>query len=137
MTRIHTTNTSATPLRLATIFTLILGFAVLPALLHAADAPAVIGNWEGAISAGGQSLRIVLHFTQTKDGALAGTLESPDQGAGAMTIDKVEFKDGALHFEMAAIAATYDGTYDKAKGEISGTWKQSGQSLPLNVKRAK
>jgi len=131
------TNHHAKQLRLAAVFTFIFAIAVLPVLLHAADASPIVGNWEGSISAGGQSLRIVLHFTQTKEGALAGTLESPDQGAGSMPIDKVEFKDAALHFEMTAIAATYDGTYDKAKDEISGTWKQSGQSLPLTVKRAK
>jgi uncharacterized protein len=131
------TNMHAKKLRLATIFALVLGFAVLPALLHAADAPAIVGNWEGTMSAGGQSFRIVLHFTQTKEGALAATLESPDQGPGAMAIDKVEFKDAALHFEITPIAAAYDGTYDKAKDEISGTWKQSGQAIPLNVKRAK
>ena len=131
------TNMHAKNFRFATIFALVLAFAVLPALLHAADAPAIVGNWEGTMSAAGQSYRIVLHFTQTKEGALAATLESPDQGPGAMAIDKVEFKDAALHFEITPIAAAYDGTYDKAKDEISGTWKQSGQAIPLNVKRAK
>ena len=131
------TNMNAKKLRLAAIFTLILGFAVLPALIHAADAPAIVGNWEGSMSGGGQSYRLVLHFTQSKEGAVGGTLESPDQGPGSMAIDKVEFKDGALHFEITSIAASYDGTYDKAKDEISGQWKQSGQTLPLNVKRTK
>jgi hypothetical protein len=131
------TNIYGKKLRLAAIFTLILGFAILPALLHAADAPAVVGNWEGAISAGGQSLRIVIHITQSKEGALGGTLESPDQGPGAMAIDKVDFKDAAFHFEITSIAAAYDGTYDKAKDEIAGQWKQSAQTLALNVKRAK
>jgi hypothetical protein len=131
------TNIHAKKLRLATIVTLILGIAVLPALIHAADAPAIVGNWEGSMSAGGQSYRLVIHFTQTKEGALAATLESPDQGPGAVAIDKIEFKDAALHFEITSIAATYDGTYDKAKDEISGSWKQSGQTFPLNVKRVK
>jgi hypothetical protein len=123
--------------RRAVVFTLVLGLAVLPSLLRAADAPAIVGNWEGSISAGGQSLRVLLHFTQTKEGALAATLESPDQGPGAMAIDKIEFKDAALHFEITSIVASYDGSFDKAKDEISGQWKQSGQSLPLNFKRAK
>ena len=124
-------------LRLAAVFTLILGFAVLPALLHAAAAPVIVGNWEGSISAGGQSLRIQFHFTEAKDGSLAGTLVSPDQTDQAIAIDKIEFKDPTLHFEIAAIGGAYDGSYDKAKDEITGTWKQGGQALPLNVKRAK
>jgi hypothetical protein len=131
------TNLHASKLRLAAVFTLILGFVVLPALLHAADAPAVVGNWEGSISVGAQSLRIQLHFTQTKEGALAGTMVSPDQSADSIPIDKIDFKVSALHFEITAIGGSYDGTYDKTKDEINGTWKQGGQSLPLNVKRAK
>src|SRR5882724_543981 len=132
MTNLHTPK-----LRLAAVCTLILGFAVLPALLHAADAPAIVGNWEGAISVDAQSLRIQLHCMQTKEGALAGTLVSPDQSADAIPMDKIDFKNPILHFEIAAIGGTYDGSYDKAKDEISGTWKQGGQSLPLSVKRAK
>jgi hypothetical protein len=132
MTNLHTPK-----LRLAAVFTLILGFAVLPALLHAADAPAIVGNWEGSISVGAQSLRLQLHFTQNKDGALAGTMVSPDQSDQSIAIDKIDFKDPKLHFEITAIGGVYDGSYDKAKDEISGTWQQGGQSLPLNVKRSK
>jgi hypothetical protein len=65
-------------LRLISSLMLILAFAVVPAFVSAADAPAIIGNWEGSMSAGGQSFRIQLHFTQSKDGAITGTLVSPD-----------------------------------------------------------
>jgi uncharacterized protein len=131
------TNILAAKLRLAAIFALVLGFAVLPTLLKAADAPAIVGNWEGSISAGPQSYRIVLHFTQDKDGKLAGTLVSPDQSDQSIAMDKIDFKEPTLHFEITAIGGSYDGTYEKAKDEISGQWKQGGQSAPLNVKRAK
>jgi hypothetical protein len=52
-------------------------------------------------------------------------------------MDKVDFKDPALHFEITAIGGAYDGSYDKAKDELSGKWQQGGQSLDLNLKRAK
>ncbi len=130
-------NVSANRSRLTAIFVLALAVAVLPSLLHAADAPAIIGNWEGSMSAGGQSFRIQLHFTLSKEGAITGTLVSPDQSEQAIPVDKLEFKDSALHFEITAIGASYDGSFDKTKDEISGQWKQSGQTLALNVKRAK
>jgi hypothetical protein len=132
MTDIH-----ATKLRLAVALTLVLGLAVLPALLQAAAAPAIVGNWEGALSVGAQSLPVQLHFTQAKDGTLTGTLVSPTQSNEAIPMDKVDYKEPTLHFEVPAIAGSYDGSYDKAKDEISGQWKQGGQSLPLVVKRAK
>jgi hypothetical protein len=106
--------------RLVAALALIFTFAIVPALVKAADAPAVIGNWEGSMSAAGQSFRIQLHFTQSKDGAITGTLVSPDQGEQAIPMDKIEFKDLTLHFEITAIGGSYDGSYDKAKDEISG-----------------
>src|SRR5271165_2317991 len=40
------------------------------------------GAWEGTLDVG-QKLRLVVHLTTTKDG-LAGTLDSPDQGAAGI-----------------------------------------------------
>jgi hypothetical protein len=114
--------------------------AITPVLLHAAaaPAPAVIGNWEGSISAGEQSLRLVIHVTQDKDGGLTGTMDSLDQGANGIPLNNVSFKDPKVHYEIGGTyPGFYDGSYDKAKDEISGHWQQAGQDLTLNLKRAK
>ncbi len=135
--------------RLCLTGALVLAFAiaVTPALLRAApsstpapaDAPAVIGNWEGTLSVGGNSLRLVVHFTQDKDGVLAGSIDSLDQeGSNGMPLSNISYKEPKVHFELAVESpGIYDGSYDKAKDEISGHWQQSGQDLPLVLKRAK
>jgi hypothetical protein len=102
-----------------------------------AEAPAVVGNWEGAISAGGQSLHLVVHITEAKDNSLSATMDSPDQNSMGIPIDKIEFKDPSLHFEITPIGGIYDGSLNKGKSEIAGHWKQAGQDLELNMKRAK
>lgn len=55
------------------IAALALGMAV------AALTPPIVGDWQGALSAGGNSLRMVLHVTQDNESKLTGTVDSPDQ----------------------------------------------------------
>jgi hypothetical protein len=92
------------------------------------------GDWEGALEAGGQTLRVVLHISSYEDGMTA-KLDSLDQniiGAPVTTIQR----DGAkLKFEMRQFAGTFEGTIDKELKTISGEWSQGGGSLPLTLKR--
>lgn len=95
------------------------------------------GNWEGTLDVGAATLRLLLKLSATPDGGLKGTLDSLDQGASDLPIDVITYKEGALHFEMKAIGAAYDGKVEGDGPEITGTWKQSGQSWPLVFKRQK
>jgi uncharacterized protein len=131
-------------LTLALVFVFASGVA--PAFLHArpapamaaVDSPAVIGNWEGSISAGGTTLRLVIHITQDKNAALTGTMDSLDQGANGIPLINVSYKEPKAHFEIGGdYPGIFDGSYDKSKEEISGHWMQAGQDFPLVLKRAK
>lgn len=113
------------------------GTAVLRAALGApAPVPAVVGDWNGAVSAGNSSLRVVLHVSQDKGGNLIATLDSPDQSASGIAITSITFKDPNLHFESESIGGTYDGKINKDNAEIAGEWKQNGVTAPLTFKRA-
>lgn len=101
----------------------------------AAPAP-VVGDWSGILSAGGTTLRVVVHVTQAADGKLAGTLDSPDQGASGIAMTSISFTAPAFHFEIESIAGTYDGKLDKDNSTIVGTWTQGGNELALTLKRA-
>jgi hypothetical protein len=94
-----------------------------------------IGDWEGTIDTGSGSLRVILHISQAADGKLAGSLDSPDQGATGIVIDTVTYKEPDLHFAIEPIASSFDGKMTHNSSEIAGEWKQSGRSLPLVFKR--
>ena len=96
---------------------------------------AVVSDWNGALSTGGGSLRVVIHVVQDKDGKLSGTLDSPDQGATGIAISSITYKEPAFHFEIEKFGAVYDGTMSKDNSEIAGNWKQGSASLPLTFKR--
>jgi hypothetical protein len=115
------------------LLALILALCVGPVL--AANAGSVAGDWEGKLEDGGQTLRIVVHISQDKDGKLSATLDSPDQDAKGIAVSSITYKDPDLHFEIEQIGGSFDGKSNKDLSEISGQWKQGGGSTALSLKR--
>jgi pimeloyl-ACP methyl ester carboxylesterase len=94
------------------------------------DHSGIGGEWQGAIT----RLRLVIKIDQGPDGALKGTLTSLDQGNVTLPIDVVSFDaGGALRLELKRIGAVYEGKLNGT--EITGTWQQSGNTLPLVLRR--
>jgi len=108
--------------------------AVSVSLAMGAPMAGPVGNWEGTLDTGNGTLRIVLHVTQDKDGKLAATLDSPDQGAAGIEISTISFNEPTLHFEISQIGGSYEGKLNKDKNAIEGTWSQGGNSFPLTFK---
>jgi hypothetical protein len=93
------------------------------------------GNWEGAIVAGGNSLRVVMKLSRAADGSAAGIMVSVDQGGQQIPISTVTVKDKQLQLDVRAVGGTYIGALG-ANGEIDGTWTQGPGTLPLHLKRS-
>ncbi len=116
--------------------TLMLGLGIVSALMMAADAPPIIGGWEGTLDPGAQpKKRILVHISMAGDGTLSGTIDYPDQDISGVLITAITYKEPALHFESSPIQGSYDGTMNKENSEITGTWKQGGAALNLILKR--
>ena len=108
---------------------------VLPAAGAARADGHVAGDWEGSMSAGGTSLRILFHVTEAEDGTLSATLDSPDQGAFGVPFDSATFEEGELKLALAAAQASFAGTLSEDGNTLSGTWTQGGQGFPLELSR--
>ena len=121
--------TSLTGLVTMITFTLVLG------AIATASVPTAIGDWEGTIDTGKDSLRVIVHISQAADGKLTGSLDSPDQGTTGEAIDFVTYKEPDLHFAIERFGSSFDGKMNRENSEITGEWKQSGLSLPLVFKR--
>jgi uncharacterized protein len=102
----------------------------------ASQAQSIVGDWQGTLHAGPQDLRLILHITQSDDGALHATMDSVDQGANGIPVSSITFKDSKLSFTSDAVHGSYEGTADKDLNTIKGTWTQS-TPLPLDFERAK
>ena len=116
--------------------TLMLGLGIVSALMMAADAPPIVGGWEGTLDPGAQSKkRILVIISAAGDGSLSGTIEYPDQDTSGILLTAITYKERTLHFESSPIQASYDGTMNKDNSEITGKWKQGGATLSLILKR--
>ena len=93
------------------------------------------GNWLGVLRASGLSFRIVFHITKTEDGNYKATMDSPDQGAKDIPVEKVLLSGDSIKIEMPILRGEYKGRFDDEGTSIEGFWTQSGRTLPLNLEK--
>ncbi|HKO97922.1 MAG TPA: alpha/beta fold hydrolase [Pyrinomonadaceae bacterium] len=92
------------------------------------------GSWPATLEAGGQKLRLVVTVTKSDAGAYAGKFDSLDQGA-SIPIDTITLTGDAVRFEIKSAAIVYEGTLNKERTELTGTFSQADQKFPLTFKR--
>ena len=92
----------------------------------------IVGSWEGKLAVQGTELPLSFHITK-EDESYSATMDSPMQGAFGLPMDEISVKDDEVKMAYAKIGASYTG---KINGEtISGTFSQSGQEFPLELKK--
>jgi len=93
------------------------------------------GDWLGTLSVPGTELRIVFHIELTEAGTLAGTLDSPDQGAYGLRLSTVEEDSDSVVFAIASLGGRYTGRLSEDGDAIAGEWTQGGGTFPLQLRR--
>lgn len=96
---------------------------------------ALVGSWEGPLDVG-EEVATVVHIELGPDGALTGTVDSPDQQVWGLPLSSVEVDaDGAVRIELAMTAGVFEGGLDPASGELRGLWRQRGTTQDFVLKR--
>jgi pimeloyl-ACP methyl ester carboxylesterase len=111
--------------------TLLFAFLILISL--GCSGQDISGAWNGVLQVPGAQLRLVVNLVKTTDGYSA-TLDSPDQGAKGIPVNAIDFVNQTLKFSMTALNAEYQGTLG-SDNTFKGTFKQNGQSFPLDLGR--
>jgi pimeloyl-ACP methyl ester carboxylesterase len=75
-----------------------------------------------------------LNVSKDSSGGFKATLDSPDQGASNLPIDKITLTDSFVHFEKQDIQAIFDGAISRDGTEIAGSLRQ-GIVSPLVLKK--
>ena len=115
---------------------LFLGFVVMRPLLPAHRGPADLqGAWEGALQVQTVKLRLVLKIQQAPDGSCTATMDSVDQGAAGIPVRSLTLSNDTVHADLGQLRAAYDARLNAAATEMTGQWRQAGQSFPLVLKR--
>lgn len=100
--------------------------AAVAAIVQAAPAPQLVGRWEGPLTVGGQSIRIV--FRVEADGKAFA--DSPDQGANGIPAE-ASLSDGVVRFTVPAIGGAFEGRLSDDGRSLTGALSQGGMTLPL------
>lgn len=100
------------------------------------SASGITGDWSGKLKAGNSELTIVFHIT-SESGVLKATMDSPDQGAFGLAVDKVTFENDKLVLEAKSLGINYSGDFDKKTKTIKGTFKQGMAKIPLTLSNKK
>ena len=95
----------------------------------------IIGQWNGVLKVQGTQLRLVFNVTKT-DNVLSSTMDSPDQGAKDIPTTTTSFEKSILKITIANAKIEYEGTLGN-DNIIVGTFKQGGQSFPINLSKEK
>jgi pimeloyl-ACP methyl ester carboxylesterase len=115
------------------VLALTLLLAGSPAAL-AQPAPSVAGTWQDTLEVGPQRLRLVFHIEQQGD-SLTATMDSPDQGATGVPVQRVRVTGDSLHLGLPQIGGRFDGVIGPDGEAIEGEWTQGGRSFPLALRR--
>ena len=105
--------------------------------VSAAPPEALEGIWQGTLSiqGGAMELRLVFKVQRNEQGNLEAFLDSPDQGASNIPVNKVILDGDQVEFHVMSVAGHYEGTLDASGSRMEGNWFQSGMSLPLALER--
>src|SRR5262245_50896992 len=107
---------------------------ITSAVVVAAQAPNIEGNWLATLDVGAVKLRLVLKVKKSGDSYTA-KFDSLDQGATDLPIDSIVLDGDKLSFSAAKFGINYEGTLNAAGDEITGTFKQGANATPMVFKR--
>jgi pimeloyl-ACP methyl ester carboxylesterase len=94
------------------------------------------GTWQAALETNGMRYRLQLHISHDEHGQLVASMDSIDQGINGFRASEVTQSDSAVHLDLPAIRAVYDGNLNTVRNTVSGTWRQNGDSAALSFKRS-
>jgi pimeloyl-ACP methyl ester carboxylesterase len=95
----------------------------------------ITGQWNGLLKVQGIQLRVVFNISKSDNG-YNSTMDSPDQGAKGIPVTSTSFENSVLKLAVTNLRVEYEGTLTK-HNNITGTFKQAGQSFPMDLSREK
>lgn len=103
--------------------------------LQAQNLANITGDWNGSLQVMGTEFPLVFHISTNEDGSYIATMDSPKQSAKGIPVQQVTLTADSVFLDMKAIGGSYTGRLTNAEN-MEGHWKQSGQSLPMQLTRS-
>jgi uncharacterized protein (TIGR03435 family) len=100
-----------------------------------AFAQTLAGNWQGALAAGGRSLRLVFQVAPADAGGFRVVMYSIDQG-GQSVPATITVQGAAVRIAVAGINATFEGSLSADGNTLAGNFTQGGNPIAISLVRA-
>jgi hypothetical protein len=97
---------------------------------------ALEGTWNGALDINGAQMRLIVKMANQPDGTAAGTAVSPD-GSGVEIPIGITQKGANVTLDVISVGASFVGVLNDSGTEMTGTWTQASNTLPLTLRHAK
>lgn len=107
-----------------------IALSMLPLVVLSQNNARFAGSWAGKLNVGAMKLRLGLNIKDTT-GMLVATLDSPDQGAYGIPMDKTTITGDAIKVESVAMNASYEASILPGDTLLQGKWLQSGKTFDL------
>jgi hypothetical protein len=92
------------------------------------------GSWVGKLKVQAMELTAVFNVSANANDSITVTMDSPDQGAKGIATSKVVVTSDSIIIKGKAVSGIYKAAFDPAYTNLTGTWKQGGMVLPLELK---
>jgi len=111
------------------------GDARMPAAIrNTAVSTTLAGRWTGSLDVGGTQIGLILTIANRADGSASVQIAQAAQ-PNALVDAALKENGKAVSFEVPATSGSWTGTLDG--DALTGTWTQSGGSLPLTFTKSK
>ena len=95
----------------------------------------ITGQWHGVLKVQGIQLRVVFNINSI-DNNFVSTMDSPDQNAKGIPVTTTSFESPTLKLTISNLGVEYKGILGD-NNIIVGTFKQAGQSFPMDLSKEK
>jgi len=93
------------------------------------------GDWTGTLKTPGPELEIAVHFKNQPDHTVLATIDIPAQNAVGMPINDVKQTGEKVEFGLKIAHASFQGTLNKERGELTGQLGHDEQAMQLTLKK--
>lgn len=96
---------------------------------------ALEGTWNGTFAANGTRMRVVLTLANHANGTSTGSVINLDEGSLTIPIATIAQKGRGVTLRFEVLQGSYAATLNADDTELTGTWTESGMTVPMTFTR--
>jgi hypothetical protein len=93
------------------------------------------GEWAAVVEGAGRSVHLFLTIANRSNGTAAAALRNAEEGQLTVPVSAITQNGPNVTFDLSIVGASFTAMLNGDASELSGTYSQNGQTLPLTFRR--